>query len=162
MKMRLGLCSLAAGSVLWAAPAAASTLSVGPGKKYAGIADAMPDANPGDVIEVQGGNTYPGMIWLREDQGGTKDQPVTIRGIKVEGKRPVLSGVGSGQYENIILLLNANHVVMEMWDATSDLVGVRAPLAIAPGDDDCLFFRATRHQCRKSSHVVRTYMPPEP
>ena len=103
MKMRLGLCVLGVGSVVAAAPAVAGTLSVGPGQMYAGIAAAMRDANPGDVIEVKGGNTYPGMIWLREDSGGTKDKPVTIRGIKVEGKRPVLSGVGSGEFENIIL-----------------------------------------------------------
>src|SRR3954453_19616593 len=85
MKICLCLCSLGVGSVLWAAPAAAGTLSVGPKQTYAGIADAMRDAHPGDVIEVQGGNTYPGMIWLREDSGGTKDKPVTIRGIKVDG-----------------------------------------------------------------------------
>src|SRR5262245_54562034 len=120
MNMRLCLYSVGAALVLCAASAAAGTLSVGPGQMYAGIADAMRNAHPGDVIEVQGGNTYPGMIWLREDYGGTKDKPVTIRGIKVDGKRPVLSGVGSGQYENIILLLNANHVVMESFEVIGD------------------------------------------
>jgi len=71
------------------------------------------------VIEVQGNNTYHGMIWLR-DTGGTKDKPITIRGIKVDGKRPVLSGVGSGEFENIVLLLNANHVVMESFEVIGD------------------------------------------
>lgn len=152
MKMRLCLCSLGASSVLWAAPAAAGTLSVGPGKMYAGITDAMRDAHPGDVIEVQGGNTYPGIIWLREDYGGTKDQPVTIRGIKVDGKRPVLSGVGSGQYENIILLLNSNHVVMESFEVIGD--GSDSNYCIVHKADDVILRDFVIHNCLHQGGLV--------
>jgi hypothetical protein len=154
MKMRLCLCLLGAGLVLWAAPAAANTLNVGPGQKYAGIADAMPDANPGDVIEVQGGNTYPGMIWLREDYGGTKDKPVTIRGIKVDGKRPVLRGVGSGQYENIILLLNSNHVVMESFEVIGD--GGDSNYCVLHKADDVTLRDFVIHNCRHQGGLVGT------
>lgn len=152
MKMRFFLCSLAAGSVLWAAPVTANTLSVGPGQTYAGIADAMPDAHPGDVIEVQGGHTYPGMIWLREDYGGTKDKPVTIRGIKVDGKRPVLSGVGSGQYENIILLLNSNHVVMESFEVIGD--GGDSNYCVVHKADDVTLRDFVIHNCRHQGGLV--------
>jgi MYXO-CTERM domain-containing protein len=154
MKLRLCLCSLGACAILGAAPAAADTLSVGPGKTYAGIADAMPKANPGDVIEVQGGNSYPGMIWLRDDQGGTKDKPVTIRGIKVDGKRPVLSGVGSGQYENIILLLNANHVVMESFEVIGD--GSDTNYCVVHKADDVILRDFVIHNCLHQGGLVGT------
>jgi len=121
---------------------------------YAGIVDAMKNAQPGDVIEVQGGNTYPGMIWLREDYGGTKDKPVTIRGIKVGGKRPVLSGVGSGQYENIILLLNANHVVMESFEVIGD--GGDSNYCILHKADDIILRDFVIHDCRHQGGLVGT------
>jgi MYXO-CTERM domain-containing protein len=154
MKMRLCLCLLIASSALWAAPAAADTLSVGPGQMYAGIVDAIQDAHPGDVIEVQGGNTYPGMIWLREDYGGTKDKPITIRGIKVDGKRPVLSGVGKGEYENIILLLNANHVVMESFEVIGD--GGDSNYCVLNKADDIILRDFVIHNCRHQGGLVAT------
>lgn len=154
MNMRLCVWSLVAGLVLWAGPVAASTLHVGPGQTYAGIAAAMPDAHAGDVIEVQGGNTYPGMIWLRDSYGGTKDQPVTIRGIKVDGKRPVLSGVGSGQYENIILLLNANHVVMESFEVIGD--GGDANYCVVNKADDITLRDFVIHNCLHQGGLVGT------
>jgi hypothetical protein len=152
MMKRLWPCAVGASLALWAAAAAASTLSVGPGKTYAGIADAMRAAQPGDVIEVQGGNTYPGMIWLREDNGGTKDKPVTIRGIKVNGKRPVLSGVGSGQYENIILLLNANHVVMESFEVIGD--GGDTNYCVVHKADDVILRDFVIHNCLHQGGLV--------
>jgi hypothetical protein len=154
MRVWLCLCALAGCWVLQAAPAAADTLSVGPGKPYKGIADAMPNAHPGDVIEVQGGNTYPGMIWLRDDQGGTKDKPVTIRGIKADGKRPVLSGVGSGQYENIILLLNANHVVMESFEVIGD--GSDTNYCVVHKADDVTLRDFVIHNCLHQGGLVGT------
>jgi hypothetical protein len=152
MKMCLFLPLLGAGLVLSAASAAADTLSVGPGKMYAGIVDAMRNAHPGDVIEVQGDNTYPGMIWLREDTGGTKDKPVTIRGIKANGKRPVLSGVGTGQYENIILLLNANHVVMESFEVIGD--GGDTNYCIVHKADDVILRDFVIHNCLHQGGLV--------
>jgi len=152
MKTRSCLCLLGAGLVLWAASAAADTLSVGPGQMYAGIADAMRNAHPGDVIEVQGGLTYPGMIWLREGNGGTKDKPLTIRGIKVSGKRPVLSGVGSGQYENIILLLNADHVVMESFEVIGD--GGDTNYCVVHKADDVVLRDFVIHNCLHQGGLV--------
>ncbi|HEX3761309.1 MAG TPA: MYXO-CTERM sorting domain-containing protein [Kofleriaceae bacterium] len=127
---------------------------MGPGKPYAGIADATPHAQPGDVIEVQGGSTYPGMIWLRDDTGGTKDKPVTIRGIKVDGKRPVLSGVGSGPDDNIILLLNANHVVMESFEVIGD--GGDTNYCVVHKADDVTLRDFVIHNCLHQGGLVGT------
>jgi MYXO-CTERM domain-containing protein len=154
MKMRLGLW-LGAGLVLWAAAAAADTLSVGPGKTYAAITDAMSNAHPGDVIEVQGNNTYHGMIWLR-DTGGTKDKPITIRGIKVDGKRPVLSGVGSGEFENIVLLLNANHVVMESFEVIGDGDVKSHNYCVVHKADDVTLRDFVIHNCLHQGGLVGT------
>jgi MYXO-CTERM domain-containing protein len=118
--MRAPLCSLAALSVLWASPALAATLTVGKGQQFAGIEDAMAQAQPGDVIEVQGGQTYEGTINLRAEHSGTPDKPITIRGIPVDGKRPVLTHVGPGMWDNMVLLLGANHVVMESFEVIGD------------------------------------------
>src|SRR5438128_1584994 len=102
MKLRAFSCSLGVLSFLWASSAVADTLRVGPGLTYTTIQAAVTDAKAGDVVEVQGDATYNGMIWLKDSWGGAKGNPVTIRGIPVNGKRPILTGVGSGQYENIV------------------------------------------------------------
>ena len=119
MKMRASLCSVAAVLAVWQGVVRADTLKVGQGLQYATIEEALSNTMPGDVVEVQGGQTYKGTINLREGYGGTADKPVTVRGIPVNGMRPVLSGVGTG-YNNMVLLLNANHFVMESFEVIGD------------------------------------------
>ncbi len=47
---------------------------------------------PGDVVEVDGDATYPGGVWFKPGVSGTAAQKVMIRGMKVNGKRPIISG----------------------------------------------------------------------
>ena len=105
---------------LSAGSARAETYKVGPNEAYATIQDTLDLLMPGDVVEVTGGQTYPGDLWFREDQSGTPDMPVTVRGIPVDGQRPILSGVGSEQYHDMVVLLNASHFVFEGFEIAGD------------------------------------------
>ncbi len=75
---------------LFAAAAAGATYPVGPGKPYASLQAVAGLLNPGDIVEVDGDTVYPGGVVF--DRPGTADQPITIRGLRVNGSRPVLSG----------------------------------------------------------------------
>jgi hypothetical protein len=104
------LACLVLGVLALASPAAATTYEVGPGKPYATIEDVDDLLGPGDVVLVQGGHTYPGGVWLQED--GAAGNPITIRGVRVGGSRPVLSG-GTNTIE-----LMGDHTVLEGFDVT--------------------------------------------
>ena len=101
--MRLLACCVA-----FATDAGAATYPVGPGRPHASLQQllAAVTLQPGDVVEIDGAATYPGGAILR--QSGTASQPITIRGLRVNGQRPVLAG-GS----NTIELRQSNHVVIE-------------------------------------------------
>ncbi len=73
-----------------AAPAGATVYQVGPGRSYTTLQQVAPLLNPGDLVEVDGNATYPGDIVFTRP--GTAAQPITVRGIRVNGHRPVLSG----------------------------------------------------------------------
>lgn len=92
--------------------AAAETYAVGPSRPYKKLQDVQMKVKPGDVVEVDGDVTYPGGVLFRSDQSGTADKKVTVRGIKVNGKRPILSG-GTMGLEN-----RANHFVFESLEIT--------------------------------------------
>jgi hypothetical protein len=100
--------------------ARAETYKVGPGEDYATIQDTLDLLGPGDVVEVAGGQTYPGDLWFRDDQSGAPGMPVTIRGVPVDGQRPVLAGVGDELYHDMIVLLNASHFVFEGFEIVGD------------------------------------------
>ncbi|MFC1643154.1 hypothetical protein ACFL5O_10810 [Myxococcota bacterium] len=104
-----------AGSAIFATtgPVWGDTLTVGAGTAYPSIEDAMGDVRPGDVVEVQGDQTYVGTLRFRPEQGGEAGNPVTVRGLPVNGRRPLLKGVGPGQWDTMVVLLNANHFVFE-------------------------------------------------
>src|SRR3954468_7661257 len=101
-----------------ASPARAATYQIGPGK-LAGFAQ-LPALKPGDVVEVDGGASY-GSVTLKTD--GTADQKITIRGMRVGGKRPVLNGGVN------TLDIASSHVVIEGFDITG-------------GTSRCVFHRA--------------------
>jgi hypothetical protein len=105
---------------LWPAAASAATLEVGPGKMYATIQDTLGVIGPGDVVEVQGDQTYAGDLWFRPEISGTAEAPVTVRGVKVNGHRPILQGVGTQQYHDMVVLLYANHFVFEGFEIVGD------------------------------------------
>jgi hypothetical protein len=97
---------------LAAAPLArADVYRVGPTRPYAQLDDVLAGValQPGDVVEVDGGATYQPVVW---DEGGAPGNPVTIRGVRVNGARPILSG-GTNTIELI-----ADHVVLESFEVT--------------------------------------------
>ena len=111
MKVLPALACLALSS---AAPFAdATTYAVGSGRPYASLQALLTSVTlqPGDVVEVDGGATYPGGVILR--QSGTAAQPITVRGLRVNGQRPVLAG-GT----NTIEFRQSNHVVLEGFEIT--------------------------------------------
>src|SRR5271156_2882973 len=65
---------------------------VGAGKAYANLQAVAGVLQPGDVVTIQGGTTYQGGVTLAAN-GGPGDGVITIRGVRVNGERPVLSGV---------------------------------------------------------------------
>jgi MYXO-CTERM domain-containing protein len=96
----------------------AATYQIGPGK-LAGFAQ-LPALQPGDVVEVDGNASY-GSVTLKTN--GTAEQKITIRGIRVDGKRPVLNGGVN------TLDIASSHVVIEGFDITG-------------GSSRCVFHRA--------------------
>jgi hypothetical protein len=91
----------------------AATLTVGAGQPYATIASAMQNVRPSDVVEVRGDQSYQGTITFRPEYGGELGRPVTVRGVPVNGRLPVLQGVGTGEWDTMVVLLNASHFVFE-------------------------------------------------
>ncbi len=78
-----------------AAPAWAETYQVGNGKPYANLA-ALPALRPGDLVELFGDQTYPAH---RFTHSGTPENKITIRGIRVNGRRPIISGGANNTVE---------------------------------------------------------------
>lgn len=68
----------------------ADTFFVGPGRTYTDLQSVASLLRPGDVVEVDGNVTYPGGVTFR--QTGDPNDKITIRGIRVNGRRPVISG----------------------------------------------------------------------
>jgi hypothetical protein len=109
------------GLLVGASHALAATYQVGPGKPHAGLNQlfAAIDLEPGDVIELDGGEIYAGgVIWPASD-GGAPGVPVVLRGIPRDGLRPILRG-GTNTLE-----IRANHVVLE----SIELTGTSTPTA---------------------------------
>src|SRR5262245_54428828 len=81
------------GTALGPSAAAAATYQVGPGKPYADLQAVADMLAPGDVVEVDGGVTYPGGVafW----NAGEPGNPITIRGIPIGGARPIIEGGGN-------------------------------------------------------------------
>ena len=89
----------------------AVTYQVGPSRTYQKLQDVAALLNPGDLVEVDGNATYPGdLIFTRP---GTIVNKITIRGLRVNGLRPVLSG-GT----NTVEFRLSDHYVFEGFDVT--------------------------------------------
>ena len=70
--------------------AQAATYQVGPSRTLKKLQDVAPLLAPGDLVEVDGNATYPGDIIFTVP--GTPTNKITIRGLRANGLRPVLSG----------------------------------------------------------------------
>jgi hypothetical protein len=82
---------------------------VGPGKQYTSLAQVASVLKAGDRVEVQGGVTYGSVSF---DKPGTAAAKITISGVKVNGKRPLISG-GTNTVE-----MAGNHYVLEGFEIT--------------------------------------------
>lgn len=91
--------------------AAATTFEVGPNQDYTSLSQVAELLQPGDVVEVLGDNTYSGGVAFRN--AGSASQPITIRGVRQNGKRPVITG-GYNTIE-----ANGNHYVFEGLELTA-------------------------------------------
>ncbi|WP_437928316.1 right-handed parallel beta-helix repeat-containing protein [Sorangium sp. So ce291] len=96
--------------LLAASPASAATYEVGRGKAYSSLAEVAPRLAAGDVVEVEGDATYPGDLIFKKS--GTEAQKITIRGVRANGRRPVLSG-GTNT-----VVFGGNHYVFEGFEIT--------------------------------------------
>ena len=99
-------------AVALASFAHAEVYQVGPGRTYTQLEDLLQGEpiQEGDVVEVDGDAMYQPVLW---DAGGEPGNPVTIRGLRVNGRRPVLSG-GTNTIE-----LQADHLVFEGFEVTA-------------------------------------------
>jgi hypothetical protein len=100
--------------VLAVADACAATYQVGRSRAYARLQDVTSLLNPGDTVEVDGNASYPSGVLLEKD--GTADQRITIRGVRVDGKRPILSGTDRFGFE-----INADYVTVEGFEITGGI-----------------------------------------
>ncbi|MBK9258442.1 MAG: hypothetical protein IPM54_01245 [Polyangiaceae bacterium] len=101
---------LACGLLVLSSNAFGATYQVGPGKAYSNLGEVASKLAPGDIVEVEGNQTYPGGVIFKKH--GTAAQKITIRGLRVNGKRPVLSG-GTNTIEAA-----GNHYIFEGLDLT--------------------------------------------
>jgi hypothetical protein len=100
------LIPLAAIAVCCASPVCAMPYQVGPGKTYQTLQEVAGLLEPGDVVEVAGDATYPGDVTLTKS--GTAEHPITVRGLRRNGRRPVISGGEIGVH-----FAEANYYVFE-------------------------------------------------
>jgi hypothetical protein len=102
------------------AVSATAQIEVGPGRAYEQLSDVAPDLVPGDLVLVDGDATYDPVVF---DIDGSVDNEITIRGVPVNGKLPVIQG-GTRTIE-----LAGDHYVLEN-------------LEITGGSSSCLFHHA--------------------
>src|SRR4051794_24043073 len=87
---------------------AGTTYKVGPTRQYKSLGQVASMLTAGDIVELDGNATYSGGVVL--SKSGTAASKITIRGVRVNGKRPVISG-GTNTIE-----IQGSHYVMEALD----------------------------------------------
>jgi MYXO-CTERM domain-containing protein len=127
----LGSALLVATALTVARSAEATKYQVGPSRAQKTLQDVQTMLKPGDVVELDGDATYPGGVFFKAAQSGSAAQKVTIRGMKVNGKRPVISGGGSGNVQGLGMVLNGSHYVLESIEVT----GSTNTCIVHKGDD---------------------------
>ncbi len=96
--------------------AGAAIYQVGPARTYTNLQSVARLLAPGDVVEVDGDATYTGGVTF--DNDGTAAEKITIRGVRVNGLRPVISG-GSSAAGNAVIRVRAGHYIFEGLDVTA-------------------------------------------
>ena len=115
--------------------AGAAIYQVGPARTHTNLQSVARLLAPGDVVEVDGDTTYAGGVTF--DNDGTAAEKITIRGVRVNGFRPVLSGI-SATSGNAVVRVRADHYLFEGIDVTAgdDLSALRGFYNM--GDDTTL------------------------
>jgi hypothetical protein len=96
-------------AALLPATLAADTFHVGPTGTFAQLTDVAPLVGPGDLVLVDGGSTYSPVVFANDGAAGN---PIVVRGLRVGGARPVLSG-GTNTIE-----IQSDHFVLESFEIT--------------------------------------------
>jgi len=91
------------------------TYNVGPTREFTTLQQVVPLLKAGDTILLDGDCTYTGGVTFVTK--GTADKPVTLKGIRVNGKRPIIQGGGYSVIE-----IQGDHTVLEGLDITGDPV----------------------------------------
>lgn len=91
-------------SLVFAIPASAATLSVGPGKTYATPCKAFAVAKSGDVVEITGNTTYSG------DVCGISTSNLTIRGVN---GRPKINANGKNAMGKGTWVISGSNVTVD-------------------------------------------------
>eukprot|EP01114_Cavostelium_apophysatum_P013157 TRINITY_DN3123_c0_g3_i1.p2 TRINITY_DN3123_c0_g3~~TRINITY_DN3123_c0_g3_i1.p2 ORF type:complete len:556 (-),score=90.65 TRINITY_DN3123_c0_g3_i1:1389-3056(-) len=100
--------------LLSALPASAATLAVGSGKTYATPCQAFAAAKAGDLVEIQGNQTYSG------DVCGIAVSNLTIRGVN---GRPKIDAAGKNAYGKGTWVVTGSNVTVE----NVEMSGARVP-----------------------------------
>jgi hypothetical protein len=96
--------------------AEAATYQVGPTRTYPNLQAVADKLAPGDLVEVDGDHTYPGGVVF--DRDGAPGNPVIIRGLRVNNRRPHIQGGGDG------VKFVGNHYVFEGFELTGTVTPV--------------------------------------
>lgn len=91
----------------------AATYEVGPGRQYARLSQVAGLLNPGDLVLVYGNGATPYEETVIFTRPGTAASPITIRGVRVAGRRPILSSPNA-----ITVEFRASHYVFEGFEST--------------------------------------------
>ena len=85
--------------------ATGDTYHVGPARAFTTLQQVVAQLQPGDLVLIDGGAIYPGGITF--NNSGTPEMPVTIRGLKSGGTRPIIEG------QRNVVEFNRNNYVFE-------------------------------------------------
>jgi hypothetical protein len=102
--------------------------SVGPAHKFKKVQDVVALLKPGDIVEVEGDAVYPAPIFIDAGNSGTKEQPITIKGLTMNGRKPVIKTLNAANMVEV----DADHIVFDNFEVAGNLAEV---LARFPGVD---------------------------
>jgi hypothetical protein len=96
----------------------ATTYPVGPGKTYTRLQDVADLLKPGDVVLVDGNETYPAGVFV--GQSGKANNWITINGTRpAGGSRPVITGAGSYGIN-----ITADYVILQGFEVSGGPKGI--------------------------------------
>lgn len=90
---------------------------VGPTHKFKKVQDIVVKLEPGDIVEVDGDATYPAPIFIDKTFAGTTENPITIKGVPVNGKKPVIKSLNALNLVEIV----ADNYVFDSFEVVGNL-----------------------------------------